>query len=85
MGQVFDESLFELSPNPTSGLVILEFHQSLQNAQVQVTDLLGKELQQLPVKGQSKIEVQFDHLPKGSYLIKVVDEQSYKVERVIVQ
>ncbi len=82
---VFDESLFELSPNPTTDKVVLDFHQSLRNARVQVTDLLGKEVKQLTVNGQQKMELSLGHLPKGTYLIKVKSGDSHKVERVVVQ
>ncbi len=70
---------FTAMPNPTTGLLNLK-HEDLRISEIQLMDLSGKVLRQIPVSSQS---VDLSDLPSGTYLLKVTAEEGVAVKKVV--
>jgi len=60
-------------PNPTSGDVIIELPQSIENCSIIITDLQGKLIQSQSDLSGNKIQINLSSLNSGIYLITVSD------------
>ncbi len=73
------QTLFVLSPNPTSGVVKIQTESSI--ADYYVFDISGKVLQQ----GRLNKEIKIENLSSGIYLIKVMVEDRVEIKKLIVE
>lgn len=80
---------FELYPNPTTGVINLNFEDAKgSEAQIDVTDLQGRVITSIQVDltdGTRDLQMDLSRLPKGVYLVKFEAEQSYALRRVVLQ
>lgn len=75
----------EVFPNPTHGMVWVNFGQELSNAQISVCNMLGQEIQRLSLEGaQPGTEVNLANQPAGFYLIRVKTNQGQIAEKRVV-
>ena len=74
---------FSIYPNPTSGVVSIKSKQ-LNNTKVSVYDLNGRALFSKSLNGTSS-EINISNLASGVYLLKVQDENSEFVKRIVKQ
>ncbi|MBK8564417.1 MAG: RICIN domain-containing protein [Saprospiraceae bacterium] len=81
---------FKISPNPTSGLVRLEFAEDMPigKATVQVYDLAGKLIETLFSGDADDLdsEIQYDagNLHSGTYLVVLTHEHGREIKRMVV-
>jgi len=66
-------------PNPTRGILHLQ-HENLRITDIQLMDISGKLLQQIPVTSQS---IDLGAWPSGTYLIRVIAEEGVAIKRVV--
>jgi len=66
-------------PNPTRGILHLQ-HENLRITDIQLMDISGKLLQQIPVTSQS---IDLGAWPSGTYLIRVIAEEGVAVKKVV--
>jgi hypothetical protein len=84
---VKDDIFFTLSPNPSSGIIYLDFYEDWGNeARITVMDISGKTLiilTRADVGRQLKIDA--SNLPQGIYLLKAEGDHGASVQRFIIQ
>ena len=80
-------SKFRLRPNPTTGQFTMEFQDPLvAKSYYSVFDPMGRLLFQRPLPtGATLEEVDLSRFGKGTYVIKVTDQNSVRVERVVLE
>jgi len=80
------ESYILLYPNPTDGLVTLEFQgrPDFGQAQVSIVDLTGSSFKNFYWKGERTL-INLATLPKGAYFVKISTENGLVVRKVMVQ
>lgn len=66
-------------PNPTQGVLHLQYD-NLRIHDIQLMDLSGKILHQIPVTSHS---VDLSDLPSGTYLMKIISEDGLAVKKVV--
>lgn len=66
--------LFKVYPNPTTGLFTVEFvsAKDLQNGQIKISNILGKQLYHITIPTVGKTEISLNDHPKGVYFITVL-------------
>lgn len=76
----FDDSSFNLYPNPTSGIVTISYSKPI--SEVVVINMLGQTIMD---KKTNDLEVQIDlsNFSKSTYLVKVISEGAIKTMKVI--
>jgi hypothetical protein len=74
---------FFLSPNPTSSETTLILNQSLDKAVIQITDLSGKNIQQINVLGNRTVISLADY-PTGIYFIKLFENNTFSSAQKVV-
>jgi len=79
----FEVHKFNLYPNPTKGSFTID--NSVQITQVYVLNLMGQVVISQEVNNQNKIEItETNHLQKGTYLVRIVDEnQNITTQKLI--
>ncbi|MEY3443482.1 MAG: hypothetical protein RLZZ519_1763 [Bacteroidota bacterium] len=78
-------SAFSLHPNPSNGLVTVEFGQSMTDLEIRVTDLTGKVLyQRIGANGNSAM-LDLRSLSHGVYLVEVRANDHRRTLRMVVQ
>jgi uncharacterized repeat protein (TIGR01451 family) len=61
-------------PNPTMGAFFIKFDMAPKNADVMLTDMLGKTVKELHKINTNVLQINADGLMKGTYLIQIYEE-----------
>jgi acyl-[acyl carrier protein]--UDP-N-acetylglucosamine O-acyltransferase len=69
-----DNDEVKVYPNPTAGQVIFEYSLKENNAQIVITDLMGKVVSSVKINGDNKTKIDLSKFPKGIYLYKVIGQ-----------
>ncbi len=70
-------------PNPTSGIIVLDFETVRQNVSLQITDILGKKVfSQYQFKQILKKEISISTLKSGSYIF-MINADDIKYSKII--
>lgn len=77
-----DKPLFAVYPNPSEGLIHISFEKK-GDYQIKIYDVLGREIHQSQINGTLE-QIQLPATAKGSYLLKVVDQNGAKGQKVVV-
>ncbi|NLN94585.1 MAG: S8 family serine peptidase [Bacteroidales bacterium] len=78
-----NNEFFRAYPNPTNGRVMLEFSEPTSNTLVEVYGLIGKQILAKEISGNSLYELDLSSQPQGIYLIKVSNDKSVSVKKII--
>lgn len=83
------ETGFTASPNPTSGMVMLDFGiESAANTTVSVHDMLGKQVMELDMgtlaSGNHLQEIDMSYLTNGVYVIRLNAEGDYISKKIVL-
>ena len=84
--QIFSD--FSIYPNPSSGLIYLDFDNSSNSfSQISIVNILGEEILTLNEISQSKNikSIDFSSYPKGIYLIKIKTTDGILNRKVIIE
>lgn len=71
-------------PNPNDGRFTIRFEQELKNADVIITDVLGKRVSHFKVKGKI-IHSDISNQPAGTYFIIITDGKTKISQKVVKQ
>jgi hypothetical protein len=71
-------SQVKIYPNPTSGLINLDWGTTVVNMQVDVYNIIGQPILHEEIKNQSHHETDLSHLPDGNYMVVLRDESGNK-------
>ncbi|MBP5541978.1 MAG: T9SS type A sorting domain-containing protein [Bacteroidales bacterium] len=79
-----EESAFTLTPNPTMGVVTVQISNLLLSGSsvLSVTDILGREVMEYPVNGESIITIHLENHPVGLYLVTLKTPQGVYTQRL---
>lgn len=77
-------SNFSLYPNPSSSYFTLEFEGETQNPNYSIHDILGKEILSGKINSM-QTTIHCENWSSGVYLIKMGDENGYRVEKIIIE
>ncbi len=72
-------------PNPTSGIVNIEFGKDIQAATVRIVDIQGQVVSEDQVSGIRQRQYDLSALPKGIYFLQVVSDEGNSLHRLVVQ
>lgn len=78
-----NHNLFQLSPNPSTGLVRVETGDHKVN-DIKVYNTTGKLLRQQKVVQNNIEELDLSEFPNGTYLIKVSNDEESAIKRIII-
>lgn len=83
------QHLFKVFPNPVKHQLTIQIPTELTslNLQIQLTDLYGRNIQKHSTNGQSSIQMDIQHLPKGVFLVEMrnVKGQLLGIEKIMKQ
>jgi hypothetical protein len=71
-------NLLTISPNPFNDVLTLNFENKL-NAQLIITDILGKSIIQLEIINKKDIIIDLSHLPSGLFELKVINDSTKQI------
>lgn len=78
-----DENVLSVYPNPNNGYFWIELSETINEGELQITDLAGKVIRKVIYAGDSAVNV--GGLPNGVYLIQLISEDSLiDTKKVIV-
>ena len=72
-------------PNPTSGMINVEFTQPVQSATIRWMDLQGQIIREEKVQGIMQKQYDLSTQTKGVYMLQVITDDSISLHRVLVQ
>jgi Secretion system C-terminal sorting domain len=82
--QIADNGQLSIYPNPSEGLVTIDFGKDF-TGRIEVLDISGKLIEQFEVNEVSRHQLEIRHDNPGVYLIRVMNETTNEVRRVIIQ
>ncbi len=74
----------KIYPNPNAGEFVVDLPAMVQNGLLVISEITGKKVYELAVKNQSKITVNA-LLPKGIYLVKILNSEANFAEYLVVE
>lgn len=83
----YDGSNFTLYPNPTTGILNVQFTMNnvqLDNAEIQLFDMYGRQVQMIAVMGETT-QIDLSRCSKGIYLVKLVNGGNVVAVRKVVK
>jgi len=75
---------FTISPNPLTSSSFIQLNAQLKNAEVVIYDVLGKEMMRRKMDGD-RMKIERGSLESGVYFVKVSNEESQWVEKMVVE
>ena len=73
-------------PNPTTGKVNIKFENLNSNTKISFLDLTGKSIIEKEISAKTTIsEFDLSKFPKGVYLVKVLNNDNVKIEKIVVE
>ena len=76
--------LFHVFPNPSTGLVYLDFGEKPVNASLSAFDAQGKLVKQMKLK-DSRTQLNLSDQPPGLYLIRILSEDMVFTKRIVLR
>lgn len=84
INEIMENTRFNIYPNPLTSISILQLNGNHQNADVSITDNLGKELFKRQMTG-STMEINKGSLTSGIYFVRVTADGKQYTEKLVVQ
>jgi PKD repeat protein len=80
------ESL-QIYPNPTSGMLTIQFHENLGVEEIVVTNMLNEIMVRLDATTMTSTQVDLNlgNLSKGIYFVRIKTADSERIEKIIIQ
>lgn len=79
-----DEQRFQLYPNPSTGLVVLQTKTDLAS-QVTVQNLLGQRVHQAQLQGGQTHTLDLNHLLPGTYLVRLQQGETVSSSKLVIE
>lgn len=75
---------FDISPNPTSDYINLEFGKTLNDIKIQIIDLTGRVLFSQHISNSNNIEkIDISNLPNGLFIVNVINNNVFESRKII--
>ncbi|MEM1217490.1 MAG: reprolysin-like metallopeptidase [Bacteroidota bacterium] len=82
---VNEEPTFQLTPNPSTGQVLVQFTQPQERGQLSVLDMQGRTLRSLALDRLQEQELNLQDLPTGLYLVRWQTEQGQWIQKLVLE
>jgi hypothetical protein len=81
----FVTDLFEVHPNPSSGIFAISMHGNLTNTCfMAIYDCFGRTIEHLEINAQ-QMQVDLSTQPKGIYFLKIVSPEGAMIKKIVVE
>ncbi|MDC0177467.1 T9SS type A sorting domain-containing protein [Polaribacter sp.] len=77
------DSLFTVSPNPSSNVFNLTFKNTINKLTIELLSLNGKPVKKVNISNTNKARVDISNLSKGMHILKVNSDDKLSIEKVI--
>lgn len=77
------EKLFSIFPNPATQSITVLAEETMQ--QIEILNINGQVLKQVPAQEQTQIKIEINELPKGLYLLRIHTATNFQVLEFVVQ
>ncbi|GLR17580.1 T9SS type A sorting domain-containing protein [Portibacter lacus] len=77
--------LVDVSPNPTTGLLHINYTGELMIKKLEIYDLKGQKLKSVNWQGGRKLQLDISDLDKSLYLLKLIDTENNYLTRMIIK
>ncbi len=77
--------LFQISPNPSAGNIIISFDITIINGNVEILNILGENIFSVNIVNESKKEINLKNISDGIYFVKVFDGEKSYCKKLIVE
>lgn len=75
-----------VSPNPSSnGTFSLTLNETIKSGAIEIYNMIGQQMINQIVSNLKDYTLNLDHLPKGSYLLKITDGQAVISKNIIIK
>ena len=74
---------FNISPNPVTTILNIQFSKNLTNGNIKVFDLLGKQILTKEISSNNLTQLNVSNLSKGMYLVKVTSGKNVQTKRFL--
>jgi hypothetical protein len=72
-------------PNPSDGAVTVQANGFIEDLQLTITDMNGKEILRRYVPGTGTGEINLVGYPQGSYLLKISTGRGTRIEKLLIR
>lgn len=72
-------------PNPAKQVLTLELPVAVQDADIRVLDMLGKEYLHRVHKGENRVTISLADVPEGMYLVRIQTDKGSTTQKLMVQ
>lgn len=79
------ENTISFFPNPTSGIVIINFPENFQKAKIEIHNVIGETIYNEVMDIESKKEINLININSGIYFVKVFDGEKSYCKKLIVE
>ncbi|MDP2336086.1 MAG: T9SS type A sorting domain-containing protein [Bacteroidota bacterium] len=81
-----DSQFFKVFPNPTTGIVNLEFTQSTGNkTDISVSSMVGVEIFRKEITDAAKFQIDLSNQASGIYMLKVISGNQQYISKIVVR
>ncbi|MGB3342990.1 MAG: T9SS type A sorting domain-containing protein [Aequorivita sp.] len=81
--EAFHLKPFSVYPNPTSGDLNLQFNKIYKEVNTVISDLSGKTVLTTSTKNTSQLTLDISTLSKGIYILNVIADERFSVEKIV--
>lgn len=79
------ETPISIFPNPTNGIIQIDFGQNYDHIQLSVNNVIGKTVHSTIYNYQNNIQLDLSEYAKGVYFVRIQSEEKQAVLRVVVE
>lgn len=75
---------FQISPNPTSGVIIINSEVVINNGTVQLFNILGEPVYTETILNESRIEINAENFISGVYFVTIFDGKKFSSRKLLI-
>ena len=85
VNEIASDNLFELFPNPSSGMFNVQFRNSQSATMISVYNIFGKCLWSKDCRGENVQQIDLNNEAKGLYFMEIVSDGGRAVKKIVLQ
>lgn len=79
------KEVFTISPNPSKGIITLDFADQTNNAQLKVVDMVGRAVFTSKLNASKSQQINLSHLTNGVYIISIETKEQTFTKKLIIK
>jgi len=72
-------------PNPSAGLTNFIVNGASGNTEMEIYSINGQKIYSYNISGKSETQIDLSNLPRGIYMVKIIDEKTNHIDKLILQ